>query len=102
MTYIITIVVDNNTFSDGALIYEITWSGESSLVNNFGSIIETDTIELGTGSFNSGFDIVHMDNLKIYFLEINTDQNANQGKTVAMHVGIEAEESYASYSSIVC
>jgi hypothetical protein len=92
LKYGANLVITNNTYSNGALVYTIT----SKNVSNNGSTIEAtskpvaiptgaSTIELGTGSFAgpTSTGSVHEYTVTITFVNTGADQSADLGKTIA-------------------
>ena len=109
MPYKLSIVVDNNTFSIGALSYTL----ESTNTDSSGAVVpsillsktdpfiaifgtDTQTIVMGEGYFTPGASKVHTYTLKLYFLDIGLDQSKDMGKQFAAHVLIESSNSMPS------
>lgn len=89
MPYTINLVINNNTFSNNALTYDLTGLGIGAVESSVGNISGTLNIPIGTGSFNPGEDIVHSYTLKIFFPETGINQSADKGKSTSLHIGIE-------------
>jgi hypothetical protein len=102
MNYALSIIIDNNTFSDNAITYTLESTNTSSSgtpvtsITPAKSIAGTTTIPLGTGQFVNGTGKVHTYVLKLYFLENNTDQSVDMNKNISLHIGIEALEDLAA------
>lgn len=95
MGYSLSLIVDSNTFSTGALKYTLT----SVNTGNSGTVIANivtgvsisngaKTYALGNAYFATGSNKVHTYTLNIYFPDTGADQNADQGKSFKAHVGI--------------
>ena len=94
MNYHLTMVVDNNTFSNNALSFSLTGID----VDSVGSVVNiqsqdipagTGTIELGNGSFNGADGSIHNYVLKIFFLNKNVNQIDDQNKSFAAHIEVD-------------
>src|SRR5574344_633718 len=105
MPYTLSLIIDNNTFSTGAITYTL----ESTNTGSNGSVVPSITAQkgitsakevLGTGIFSNATSKVHTYILKLYFPETNENQNADMGKSFAAHIGIESGESYNSIFGI--
>ena len=94
LKYKIGIVIDNNTFSEGALTYTLSKDSSSStngkLANDAtGTIKSAGTQYIGNGYFVSGANNdKHIYNLTISFPDTNEDQFIDQGASFACHVTI--------------
>lgn len=90
--YYVTLVINENTFEDGALKYNIV----SNNYSNNGTVIETikpakelngkNNITFGPGTFNKGTNAVHTYTLNIYYLK-----DTNKSGTFKGTIGISAE-----------
>ena len=95
LKYKIGIVIDNNTFSEGALTYALTKDSSSSsngkLANDATGTIKSSGIQyIGNGYFVSGANNdKHIYNLTISFPDTNEDQSIDQGASFACHVTIK-------------
>ena len=94
LKYIIGIVIDNNTFSAGALTYALTKDSSSSngkLANDATGTIKSSGIQyIGNGYFVSGAsNDKHIYNLTISFPDTNEDQSIDQGASFACHVTVK-------------
>ena len=95
MKYKVTLEVETNTFTAGALEYKMTATGSNGTtmdaVTTFTDIANK-SIVLGNGQFSgaTGGDKAHNYVLYIYFLNTNGDQNANQGKSFTGYLKTEA------------
>ena len=95
LKYKIGIVIDNNTFSEGALTYALTKDSSSSsngkLANDATGTINSSGIQyIGKGYFVSGADNdKHIYNLTISFPDTNEDQSIDQGASFACHVTVK-------------
>ena len=99
MYYKVGLVVEENTFSEGALVYELTKDASSSengeMANGLIGIVpkNPDTIWIGDGYFTpSQTEERHVYNLKIEFKETNENQNEDQGKSFKGYVNISDGE----------
>ena len=94
LKYKIGIVIDNNTFSEGALTYSLTKDSSSSsngklADDSSGNILRSGTQYIGTGYFSSGAkNAKHIYNLEISFPDTKVDQSIDQGASFACHVTI--------------
>ena len=96
MGYSLSLVMDENTFSIGALKYKLTSTntgGNGEVVPAISEAkdlyIGPTTNLLGAGYFNqTSGNKVHTYKLEIYFPETGLNQNADQGKTFKAHIGI--------------
>ena len=94
LKYKIGIVIDNNTFSEGALTYSLTKDSSSSsngklADDSSGNILRGGTQYIGTGYFSSGAkNAKHIYNLEISFPDTKVDQSIDQGASFACHVTI--------------
>ncbi|MCI6932544.1 MAG: DUF6273 domain-containing protein [Tenericutes bacterium] len=95
LKYKIGIVIDNNTFSEGALTYSLTKDSSSSsngkLANDATGTIKSSGIQyIGKGYFVSGANNdKHIYNLTISFPDTNEDQSIDQGASFACHVTVK-------------
>ena len=95
LKYKIGIVIDNNTFSEGALTYSLTKDSSSSsngkLANDATGTIKSSGIQyIGNGYFVSGANNdKHIYNLTISFPDTNEDQSIDQGASFACHVTVK-------------
>ena len=95
LKYKIGIVIDNNTFSEGALTYALTKDSTSSsngnLANDATGTINSSGIQyIGKGYFVSGANNdKHIYNLTISFPDTNEDQSIDQGASFACHVTVK-------------
>ena len=95
LKYKIGIVIDNNTFSEGALTYALTKDSSSSsngkLANDATGTIKSSGIQyIGNGYFVSGANNdKHIYNLTISFPDTNEDQSIDQGASFACHVTVK-------------
>jgi hypothetical protein len=95
MSYQLSLVVEQNTFSDNALSYTLTGSNPDEVGTIVPDIADTklatgeSTNILGTGSFTNASNVSHYYVLKIFFLDTNTSQNIDQEKSFAAYIGIE-------------
>lgn len=95
LKYKIGIVIDVNTFSNGALTYTLTKDSSSStngkLANDTtGTIDQSGTQYIGNGNFPSGTNNdKHIYNLTISFPDTNIDQSIDQGASFACHITVE-------------
>lgn len=95
--YSAAIVIDENTFTAGHLKYTFTVDAGSSTNGTKLSAVATQTsipssgsIALGTGSFvgDTGGEVTHTYDFKIYFPDSGGDQNASQGKSLKAHLSV--------------
>ena len=95
LKYKIGIVIDNNTFSEGALTYSLTKDSTSSsngktADDSTGTIKSSGIQYIGKGYFVSGANNdKHVYNLTISFPDTNEDQSIDQGASFACHVTIK-------------
>ena len=89
--YTIKLVVDNNTFTNGAIKYSLTGEGEAET----GELIADTTLEeinvtsyLGNGYFTTGNNLVHTYTLKIYFPDTGENQIEDMGKVFNAHIEV--------------
>ena len=99
MKYKVTLVVQTNTFTSGALEYKMTATNTGSNgtpMTAFATFTDIATgessIVLGNGQFSAatGGNKAHDYVLYIYFLNTEGDQNANQGKSFTGYLKTEA------------
>lgn len=109
MYYQISLIIDNNTFSNDALKYKLI----SSNINDNGSIVESKNyfvnigtgpkiINLGVGSFQSptGGSKVHSYDLELYFLDTGENQNIDQGKNIKAYISVNNHQPTLSEKTI--
>lgn len=95
LKYKIGIVIDTNTFSEGALTYSLTKDSTSSsngktADDSTGTINSSGIQYIGNGYFVSGANNdKHIYNLTISFPDTNEDQSIDQGASFACHVTIK-------------
>ena len=95
LKYKIGIVIDNNTFSEGALTYSLTKDSTSSsngktADDSTGTIKSSGIQYIGKGYFVSGANNdKHIYNLTISFPDTNEDQSIDQGASFACHVTVK-------------
>ena len=95
LKYKIGIVIDNNTFSEGALTYSLTKDSTSSsngktADDSTGTIKSSGIQYIGKGYFVSGANNdKHVYNLTISFPDTNEDQSIDQGASFACHVTVK-------------
>lgn len=95
LKYKIGIVIDTNTFSEGALTYSLAKDSSSSsngkLANDATGTINSSGIQyIGKGYFVSGANNdKHIYNLTISFPDTNEDQSIDQGASFACHVTVK-------------
>ena len=93
--YKIVLVIDNNTFSKGALTYSLKQDSSSSTngqmaTNSSGTINQSGKQNLGHGYFSTTSTFVnHIYNLTISFPDTGKDQSIDNAKSFAGHVTIE-------------
>ncbi|MDD2409473.1 MAG: hypothetical protein PHD03_01990 [Bacilli bacterium] len=99
MKYKVTLIVQTNTFSSGALEYQLASTNTGSngtimtaITTNTDIVNGASNILLGNGQFTAatGGNKVHTYSLTIYFLDTGTDQNINQGKSLTGYLKTEA------------
>ena len=92
--YKIVLVIDNNTFSKGALTYSLKQDSSSSTngqmaTNSSGTINQSGKQNLGHGYFSTTSTFVnHIYNLTISFPDTGKDQSIDNAKSFAGHVTI--------------
>lgn len=96
MFYNISLVIESNTFTNGALKYKLFTNnidGNGIIPPNINNLedINEDNIFLGNGSFTgpTNGNKVHDFNLEIYFPSTNENQNIDQGKEFKAYIKIE-------------
>ena len=95
LKYKIGIVIDTNTFSEGALTYSLTKDSTSSsngktADDSTGTIKSSGIQYIGKGYFVSGANNdKHIYNLTISFPDTNEDQSIDQGASFACHVTVK-------------
>ena len=104
MNYILSIVVDNNTFSSGSIKYSLT--GEN--VDNNGQLISNktlqtldSTLDVGTGYFVNGSNKVHRYTLSLYFPDTYEDQSDDMGATFNCHIVIKEQKSDFIFKDVI-
>ena len=96
--YKIGIVVDSNTFSEGAITYTLNKDSSSSSNgqmddNKKGAIPSSGTKFIATGYFSeTSTEVSHTYNLTIAFPDTGEDQSEDQGASFACHVTVEQSE----------
>lgn len=97
MNYRLKLVVENNTFSDGAISFTLSSSSSlasgipaAPITSNIGINSSQSEIILGDGQFGHGSNKIHTYSLKLYFLDDNTDQSGDMNKTFKAHVEIDS------------
>ena len=91
MKYNLTLVINNNTFTSGALEYYLKSYNTDS--NGTVALEKTDSINTGSSSIllgNCWGNKIHTYNLEIYFPETGENQNIDQGKSFGAYVLISA------------
>ena len=117
MYYKIVLVIDNNTFSKGALTYSLKQDSSSSTngqmaTNASGTIKQRGKQYLGHGYFSTTSTFVnHIYNLTISFPDTGKDQSIDNAKSFAGHVTIEennvptpttfAEDSWSTIAAVI-
>ena len=117
MYYKIVLVIDNNTFSKGALTYSLKQDSSSSAngqmaTNSSGTINQSGKQNLGRGYFSTTSTFVnHIYNLTISFPDTGKDQSIDNAKSFAGHVTIEennvptpttfAEDSWSTIAAVI-
>ncbi|MDD4734146.1 MAG: LamG domain-containing protein [Bacilli bacterium] len=101
MQYKISLVIESNTFSSGAIKYKLssvnidhngTTAQNITTLNNINT--GASTILLGLGKFNgpTNGNKNHTYNLEIYFPDTGLSQNDDQGKQLKAHIIIESDQ----------
>ena len=104
MYYKIGIVVDNNTFSESTLKYNLTKDSASTnnglIANNLtGDVQKMGTRYIASGYFAGGAsNAKHIYNLTISFPETGKDQSENQGALFSCHIIIVQDRQIYDYS----
>ena len=93
--YSIELVVDNNTFSNGAIKY--TLEGISEPVNGevYNNSTLTDinvTSTIGSGYFTTGKNLIHTYTLKVYFPDTGENQIDDMGKVFNAHIVVNGNK----------
>ena len=117
MYYKIVLVIDNNTFSKGALTYSLKQDSSSSTngqmaTKSSGTINQSGKQNLGRGYFSTTSTFVnHIYNLTISFPDTGKDQSIDNAKSFAGHVIIEennvptpttfAEDSWSTIAAVI-
>ena len=102
--YKIVLVIDNNTFSKGALTYSLKQDSSSSTngqmaTNSSGTINQSGKQSLGRGYFSTTSTFVnHIYNLTISFPDTGKDQSIDNAKSFAGHVVISENKPFANSS----
>ena len=84
------------SFSNNAISFSLECTNESGLgtilssIGNQGIMTGQSTIALGNGDYPKGVNIVHEYTLKLYLLNIDDDQNDEQGKEINGYVKLES------------
>ncbi|MDD2391577.1 MAG: hypothetical protein PHU94_01395 [Bacilli bacterium] len=100
MLYSISIVIQSNTFSSGALRYKFISINNGSngvVIPSVSTMRDIGTgvsnIKLGNGSFtgSTGGNKIHTYNLEIYFPDIAGNQNAEQGKQLNAYIKVDKD-----------
>ena len=94
MGYRIFLIIDKNTFSTGAISYTLTstTSGNGQPLQSTEDYKSLYTFSgyLGTGYFEGlAIDAIHTYELKLYFLDTDTNQTADMEKSIKTHVEVE-------------
>ena len=91
MPYEVKLVVDNNTFKS-PISYTLTGVNTGSNGTIIGNILETNitgtSITLGRGSFKNASSKVHTYTLKLFYKDTNTDQSADMGANIKVHIEV--------------
>lgn len=91
MPYEVKLVVDNNTFKS-PISYTLTGENTGSNGTIISDILETNitgtSITLGTGSFKNASSKVHTYTLKLFYKDTNTDQSADMGANIKVHIEV--------------
>ncbi|MDD4407692.1 MAG: LamG domain-containing protein, partial [Bacilli bacterium] len=99
MQYKISLVIESNTFSSGAIKYKLTATntdGNGTTTKNITALsninTNTSTILLGLGKFNgpTNGNKIHTYNLDIYFPDTGLSQNDDRGKQLKAHIIVES------------
>lgn len=104
MYYKIVLVIDNNTFSKGALTYSLEQDSSSAsngqmATNTSGTINQSGEQYLGHGYFSTTSTFVnHTYNLTISFPDTGKDQSIDNAKSFAGHVVISENKTFANSS----
>lgn len=100
--YKIGIVIDDNTFSEGAIKYQLTRLSEtdetSEMAQNSGEqSVATSGIQwIGNGYFGRTEETVHKYNLRISFPDNGEDQSEDMEKTFAAHINVSGTNEFAT------
>ena len=93
MSYKINIVVDNNTFVTTPMVYTLEAINNSNNGLTIPSVENktplSETVNLGTGYFTTGDNLVHTYILKIYFPDTGVDQSVDMRALYAAHISVE-------------
>ncbi|MDD4187807.1 MAG: DUF6273 domain-containing protein [Bacilli bacterium] len=95
MRYEITLIIDENTFTEGAISYTLTSTNTANNGSIVNSILDrtgigTNDIVLGNGKFlGETNSATHTYVLDVYFYETGENQFEDMNKTFKAHVGIE-------------
>lgn len=98
MAYVISIVIDTNTFSDNAIRYIIIGTNTSGVGTLIADSTEkvgvsgTTSVVIGTGNFPSGTDMYHSYTIKFYFPDTDTDQSADMQKDFKVHLEVSSTQ----------
>jgi hypothetical protein len=83
LSYSVSLVVDSNTFSTGAIKYSLTGTNTSNngmIASSKDMVSIDDTTVIGTGYFDMGSDLIHTYTLSLYFPNTDEDQIGDLGK----------------------
>jgi len=95
MNYKLTLVVEENSFSDDALSFSLTSYNSGNNGSPVSSIANrtiksgASNIELGNGHFVNANEKIHTYGLSIFFFSTSANQNNDQNKYFSSHVEIE-------------
>ena len=96
MPYEIKLIIDNNTF-ESPISYTLTGTNTGNNGTIISDIPETDitgsSITLGSGSFQSATDKVHTYTLKLFYKDTGTDQSADMGANIKVHIEVSGTKS---------
>lgn len=91
MPYEVKLVVDNNTFKS-PISYTLTGENTGSNGTIISDISETDikgsSVTLGSGLFKNASSKVHTYTLKLFYKDTNTDQSADMGANIKVHIEV--------------
>ena len=93
MKYQVKLVVDNNTFTS-PISYTLTSVNTGNNGSVIGTVNETKitgtSAVLGSGSFINAESRIHTYTLKLYYKDTGTDQSADMGANIKVHVEVTA------------